>query len=170
MAHESLYKLVPELQSTRIRHDPRLDIKNNVAGNYDSTANVIGLPKLTPLVTGVSPMQELISTVKHELTHAASKAGKTRSGAAKTPDSLIKAVQEAKTMGTFADRGVLDELLYSLIDIKHAATDPTFKSIRLPADPEAFINQTYRKIYGEREAVASESPGLPDLKLLMDSY
>jgi hypothetical protein len=172
LPHETLYKLVPELQGTRIRHDPKLDAVSNIAGTFDVGANMIRLPRVAPLplVPGVSPLQDLISTMIHEKSHGAAAYGGTRSGSAETPDALIKSLNEAKNMGSFSSTADLDEAMEIVEAIDWARAFPELASIKVPADPGAFINQTYRKIYGEREAVASESPGLPDLKLLMDSY
>jgi hypothetical protein len=168
LPHESLYKLMPELKGTRIIHDPNLD-NTNVLGYYNVGSNRIGLPS-SVATTSESPF---ISTLIHELTHGGQGYGFTRSGSQMAIDPLVQSIEEAKQMGSFRTKQELDDAIATLIDIDFASMYPTLKSPRVPADPDAYLYNLYRNIFGEVEARQSQNmtPGrLPNIQRLERSY
>jgi len=167
LPHESLYKLMPELKDTRIRHDPTM--KDPVLGSYDRKANIVNLPG----VIQADPNHSLISTLIHELTHAGQNFGKTRYGSAPNIDDLIGSLNEARKMGTFTTKKEIDDAINTLTNIELSRMYPGSNIPNLPANPDEYIFNVYRSIFGEVEARQSQNmtPGrLPNISRLERSY
>jgi len=168
LPHESLYKLMPELKTTRIRHDPTMT-DPLILGSYNRKTNTVNLPG----VIQADPNHSLISTLIHELTHAGQNLGKTRSGSAPAIDDLIGSLDEARKMGTFTTQKEIDDAINTLSNIEFSRMFPGSNIPNLPANPDEYIFNVYRSIFGEVEARQSQNmtPGkLPNIWRLERSY
>ena len=168
LPHESLYKLMPELKDTRIRHDPTMT-DPLILGSYNRKTNTVNLPG----VIQADPNHSLISTLIHELTHAGQNLGKTRSGSAPAIDDLIGSLDEARKMGTFTTQKEIDDAINTLSNIEFSRMFPGSNIPNLPANPDEYIFNVYRSIFGEVEARQSQNmtPGkLPNIWRLERSY